>query len=320
MGARVPARVAAIRPALAGLVLVLTGCANAAVLQRTATPAGALARVQGAAAKVTEARSARFSMTVLMVFAGEEVPATTATTVGVYDYAAHEGQMDTTVKTAGIPFRTTERTLVIGADIYTKLPQPPDLPEGAPPIPGGHHKPWTKLELPKELAGLNGLGPGFGPGPGEGAGDPTEALRYLKTAASKVELVGEEQVRGEPSTRYAVTLDMARQVAQLPKEPSGFLEESGLAFAKPADVWIDQQGRLRRIHYAVTMKVPDEAIGAQGTADGGTMGQMTVETTLELYDFGVEVHVAPPPASQVEVIRPGQPPPGCAKAPGCVEP
>ncbi len=53
----------------------------------------------------------------------------------------------------------------------------------------------------------------------------------------------------------------------------------------------------------MTMKAPDE-----GTASAATTTQMTVETTLELYDFGVEVKVAPPPASQVEVVRPDAPP------------
>jgi hypothetical protein len=86
--------------------------------------------------------------------------------------------------------------------------------------------------------------------PYDGPGDPTEALWYLKAVASKVSVVGQEQVRGTPTTRYAVT-----------------------------------------------MKVPDEL----------TPGPMTIETTLDLYDFGVPVHVTPPPANQVEVIRPELP-------------
>jgi hypothetical protein len=36
---------------------------------------------------------------------------------------------------------------------------------------------------------------------------------------------------------------------------------------------------------------------------------MTVETTLELYDFGVAVKVTPPPANQVEVVKPESPTP-----------
>jgi hypothetical protein len=241
MAARARTRLVAIGAALAGLVLA--GCADASVLDRTPASEDSLARVQGAAARVTQAGSARFSMTERTSFAGEQVAASTATTVGVYDYAAHKGQMDTTVKTAGIPFRFTQRTLVIGSAVYLKLPAPPEVPEGGAAIGQGRHKPWLKLELPKEVAGLSGLGPGFGSAAGEGSGDPTEALRYLQAASSKVEVVGQEQVRGVPSTRYVVTFDAAKHAAQVAEELAGFLEESGLAFPRPADVWIDQQGR-----------------------------------------------------------------------------
>lgn len=307
MALRTGAHVVGIGAALAGLVLA--GCANAPVLDRSPASEESLARVQSAAAKVTEARSARLSMTVRTIFAGEQVPASTATTEGVYDYAAHKGQMDTTVKTAGIPFRVTERTLVIGSAVYMKMPEPPEVPEGGPPIWEGRHKPWVKLEVPKELAGHSGLGPGLGLGSGDGPGDPTEALRYLQAASSKVEVVGTEQVRGVASTRYAVTFDAAKLAAQLPEELRGLVEETGLAFPRPADVWIDQQGRLRKIRYAMTMRVP-------GPPGEGPVPPMTTETTLELYDFGVEVHVVPPPASQVEVIRPDLPPPGCTPKKG----
>src|SRR6266540_2709629 len=242
MTARTRSHVVAIGTVLAGLVLV--GCANPERLDRTTTPEDSLARVQGAAAKVTEARSARLSMTMRTTFAGEQVAASTATTEGVYDYAAHKGQMDTTIKTAGIPFRFTVRTLVIGSTVYIKTPDMPhgqETPAGVPLIPEEHHKPWAKLDLPKELA------------------------------------------------------------AQSPERLQGFVEDAGLAFPKPADVWIDEQGRLRKIHYAVTLKVPE---GMEATAT-----QMTIETTQELFDFGVTVKVTPPPANQVEVVKPDQPTP-----------
>jgi hypothetical protein len=243
-------------------------------------------------------------MTVRTIFAGEEVAASTATTVGAYDFAAHKGQMDTTIKPAGMPFRVTEHTLVIGSTLYIKMENPPEasaLPDGVPAVPEDHHKAWAKLELPKELAGQAGIGLGLGLEPDAGA-DPTQTLAYLKAAASKVELIGSEQLRGTLTTRYAVTLDAAKVAAQAPEELQGLAEESGLAFPKPADVWIDQQGRLRKIHYTLTMNAPGEA----------TPTPITLESTLELYDFGVPVHVAPPPANQVEVIRPELPPPGCA--------
>jgi hypothetical protein len=296
--ARGGAHVVAFGIVLAGLVLV--GCADPARVDRTETPQDALARVQGVTAKVTEARSARLSMTMRTIFAGEDIAANTVTTQGVYDYASHKGQMDTTIKQAGIPAMMAERTLIIGSTVYTKLPEGPGAP-GGPATPGEHHKPWTKLELPKELAGQHGFWPALGPTV-DGGGDPTQALRYLEAAASKAEVVGSEQVRGESTTRYTVTFDAAKVAAQAPEEFQLFAEGSDLAFPKPADVWIDQQGRLRKIHYWVTVKVPAEEFPAP----------MTIETTLELYDFGVAVDVAPPPASQVEVIRPDALPPGCA--------
>jgi hypothetical protein len=192
---------------------------------------------------------------------------------------------------------------VIGSTVYIKMPdmpngqEPPDLP----PIPWEHQKPWLKLEIPKELGGQNPFSPGLGPVPDGSGGDPTQALWYLKSATSKVERVGSEQVRGTPTTRYAATFDAAKVAALAPEEFQGSVEEMGLSFPKPADVWIDEQGRLRKIHYAMTMKVPKE-MGAAATA-------MTNELTMELYDFGVTVNVTPPPADQVEVIKPDQPTP-----------
>ncbi|HEX8858602.1 MAG TPA: hypothetical protein VGC06_05805 [Actinomycetes bacterium] len=302
MTARIRSQVVAIGAVLAGLILV--GCADPQALDRTATPEDSLARVQGAAAKVTEARSARLSMTVKNTFAGERVAASIGTTQGVYDYAAHKGRMDTTIKTPGIPFPLTMRTLVIGSTVYIKMPQAPserETPAGVPPAPEERHKPWAKLELPKGLAGKDSLGPGVGPIPGDTGGDPTRALSYLKSVTSKVERVGAEQVRGTPTTRYAVVFDAAKAASQGPAELRSLVEEEGLAFPKPADVWIDQQGRLRKTHYAMTLKMPKE--------EGAPATTMTIETTLELYDFGVTVNVTPPPANQVEVIKPERPTP-----------
>lgn len=302
MTARTRSHFVAIVSVLAGLVLV--GCANPEALDRTTTPEDSLARVQGAAAKVTEARSARLSMTMQTTFAGEQVAASTTTTEGLYDYAAHTGQMDATTKAAGMPFRVTMRTLVIGSTVYIKTPDVPNGQEtlaGAPPFAEEQHKPWVKLELPKELAGQNPFGAGLGPMPDDSGGDPTQALSYLRSATSKVERIGSEQVRGTPTTRYAVTFDAAKVAAQGPEELQGLIEEEGLAFPKPADVWLDDQGRLRKIHYAVTLKLPKEA--------GATATPMTIDTTLELYDFGVVVKVTPPPANQVEVVKPDQPTP-----------
>src|SRR6266542_608826 len=158
MTARTRSHVVAIGTVLAGLVLV--GCANPERLDRTTTPKNSLARVQSAAAKITEARSTRLSMTMRTTFAGEQVAASTATTESIYDYAAHKKQMDTTIKTAGIPFRFTVRTLVIGSTVYIKTPNMPhgqETPAGVPLIPEEHHKPCRTCSPPR--ARSNGSAP-----------------------------------------------------------------------------------------------------------------------------------------------------------------
>jgi hypothetical protein len=66
------------------------------------------------------------------------------------------------------------------------MPQAQHSRAGVPPIPAEHHKPWAKLQLPKEFAGHNPL------------------ARVLA-----------------PTTRYTATLDAARVAAQGPKELQG---------------------------------------------------------------------------------------------------
>jgi hypothetical protein len=86
-------------------------------------------------------------MTMTTTFAGEEVAASTATTQGVYDYAAHKGQMDTTIKSAGLPFRMTMRTLVIGSTTYLRMP---DMPQGAGPR-SATRRPWDPGGAPQAV-------------------------------------------------------------------------------------------------------------------------------------------------------------------------
>ena len=54
----------------------------------------------------------------------------------------------------------------------------------------------------------------------------------------------------------------------------------------PMDFWIDAQGRLRAEQYSI-----------DSAAYSGVLS-----TRIELYDFGVAVHVTPPPASQTSEL------------------
>lgn len=59
----------------------------------------------------------------------------------------------------------------------------------------------------------------------------------------------------------------------------------------PADVWVDDEGRLRKMQYRLKLR-------AKGTSTSQQQGA-TVSTTMELFDFGTTANVRRPPASQV---------------------
>jgi len=310
---------------LAGLLL--SGCANAYIKgkQQPKVPTGTdqLATVQQAAAQLTKARSARFQV-VMRTSGTVEGAAGTTTAQGAWDWVANKGWSEETSHEMGTTFTT--RTITIGATTWTGMPnptQPVDTMPGSGKIPDAvakqiakdianaqRAKPWTKITLPKWMTTLGGSSPlmGFGAGIGGGS-DPSEGLAFLN-AAQRVTTVGQEQVRGVLTTRYRVTFDMAKveekalaaaKKAGAPNLPDpataqAEMRKAGLE-AFPIDVWIDAQGRIRRMHYQMTMTIPDTIPGEPAGLKGG---RLTTDSTIDLFDFGVPVHVSPPPASQVQ--------------------
>lgn len=100
---------------------------------------------------------------------------------------------------------------------------------------------------------------------------PEHILGLLRSASRKTERVGDEDVRGEPTVRYALTVDC---------EQAEIVDCSGETTV--VDVWIDGEGLVRRIH------VED--------------GAYTVE--IEFFDFGAPVFIQAPPPDLVETPSP----------------
>lgn len=98
---------------------------------------------------------------------------------------------------------------------------------------------------------------------------PERLLTLLRAASRQTERIGEEEVRGEPTVRYRLTVNCSE--AELISCPGK---------TTPVDVWIDGDGLVRRIF----------------VEDGGVAG------TIEFFDFGLEVDIEPPPADQVADI------------------
>jgi hypothetical protein len=72
------------------------------------------------------------------------------------------------------------------------------------------------------------------------------------------------------------------------------LEKLGNAGAIPVDVWVDAQGRLRRMQMSIAASVP---AGSAGTA--GTSQSFSGAITIDLTSYGPVPPIVAPPSSQV---------------------
>ena len=251
--------------AAAAAVVLLAGCSDdPAATEPVAAPSptgpAPVSLVRAAAAQTDGQQTSRYALTTATTVNGAEV---VFAGEGVYDWARDTGQ--TTYDT---PVGKVQQRLV-GADLFLVLPQQPRV--------------FFKLKTADVATSPVG-----------GTVDPTAQLHTL-AAVAEAEVVGEQEVRGEPTTHYRGTYDVARalrgarglQQAALRSALGPAASASRAAY----DVFLDGQGRLRRL--TQTVDVP--------SSTGQTL---TVTTTLEMYDFGVPVIVMSPPGA---VQRDGAP-------------
>jgi hypothetical protein len=109
---------------------------------------------------------------------------------------------------------------------------------------------------------------------------PTDVLERVLRASEKNEVLGDENIRGAETTHYRARVSVEKLVEQLPPadRPGEDIAERWGRFLS-VDIWIDDESRLRRI----TIRQPE----------GAQEGNPAI-TTVELYDYGVEVDVEPP--------------------------
>ncbi len=152
----------------------------------------------------------------------------------------------------------------------------------------GISQPWLKVDLAAlgaaEGVDLSDLQPII-------QGDPAQQLQYLRATTGDARRMGRQRVRGLATTRYRATLDYARVAAFAPPALRAtmratareLIRESGSRTA-PVDVWIDDEGWIRRVAIVQTAKGPP-----------------AVETSLvaDFYGFGLPVKVDLPPPDQV---------------------
>lgn len=194
---------------------------------------------------------------------------------GVFDLGEGRGMFTVNLGAFGATLGAgTLEAVFAGGTIYVKLPA--SLTTAG--------KPWVRIDL-ASLSQQSGVDIGS---LGQLRSiDPSQALRFLEGAVDDMKKVGEERVRGAETTHYRGTVDLRQASAALDGDAKAAVDqaiESLGTSTLPADVWIDDEGRMRKLSFE--------------TANTESGAQTTGRVELELYDFGVSVTAEPPPASQ----------------------
>ena len=236
-----------------------------------------------AATKTVEAGSSRVEFAIAMKVAGQSVDMTGS---GAFDYRTPRGELSYRMQMPVVGAVSMDMRM-IGTKLYLRMPR--EIAGAA--LPSG--KPWFSIDLAKSLeqAGLGSLD--F-----TRQQDPAQSLQMLRAASTDVKEVGQANVRGVATTRYAGKLDFRKALdagldrlelseAERAKARDGMqamLEQLGSA-SVPFEVFVDEDGLLRRMTMYMSMTIEDE--------------RMSMRMSMDYFDFGVKVDVQAPPAADV---------------------
>jgi hypothetical protein len=247
------------------------------------------APVAEAASKTTEAGSYRMEFTMTMEAEGQSF---TMRGDGVFGHSPARGRM--TVD----PGKLDELSGGMGGTdrlefVFDGLVYYMRIPEGLTPLAGAGDK-WLKIDLEKAGGETGGVDLGALQQANQ---NPAQLMQFLRGTSDDIEELGEEQVRGIETTHYRATVDLdaaaerTTEIGELSDEMreqvrveiERMKKQTGLE-TLPVDVWLDEDDLVRRIRMDFTFPLEGEEVG--------------VEATVDLFDFGVDVDVAPPPAGQ----------------------
>jgi len=254
------------RGALVGFVIALAlGAAACGGGGGTSDAAVSIKTLQAAASNTQAAESSRFTMEMAFDIGGESV---TITADGVLAGDGKNGELSFSMPIVG----SIEERVVDGI-VYMNLGSFPGAPEKV----AGK---WVKVD-PAQLPGgtLGSLADQAE------ANSPKQGLEYLQGLSGDVQDLGREDVNGVEATHYRASIDYAKVLDQLPNATAEQRDALSKLGVVPADVWIDDQDRVVKMH----MTIDGSGFGA---------GAGTAELTMELSDFGVPVDVQAPPADQ----------------------
>lgn len=244
------------------LAVVAAGCGSGGALS--------LDPVASAATKTQQAGTYKFDFTADMQILGQHVSFGGS---GQADEANQALQMTLDFKGLLPASMTQDGTnadmVIVNQTMYMQMP----FLAGK--LPGG--KQWLKLDLSTLDKSAGG---GFG---SFKQVDPQQYLQQL-LASSDTQKVGTDTVQGEQMTHYKTIVDISKldsvPAAQRAKVRQA-LQQVGMDKI-PVDVWVDDQGLLRRESLDLTF--------------GKALQHATMSMTFDMHDFGTPVTIDAPPA------------------------
>jgi hypothetical protein len=245
-----------------------------------ALPAGSAAELAAAADKTKNQRSATFTVTFNQVTANGEVPYATGT--GKYDSSRSDTTLNLAAGAGGGGGDASALALVggpielitDGSTVYLKS----SLLGGA--LGGGAE--WISIDQGDQAQ--TGFGASVGSVlPFGGQVNPESFLDSLR-GAGEVTQMGDDVIDGVHTKHYKATIDSTQTT-----DPGG-ATFGGQTYTE--EVWIDDDGIVRRVSYVLDASKAGSASGL-----GGVSGQLHV--TFDLANVGQPVDIQVPPPDQV---------------------
>jgi hypothetical protein len=202
-----------------------------------------------------------------------------AFTAGVAGTTLHgSGFVDMKRRLAQLAMTTPQGTLREVYDGKTMYEQfPPAMRKGV-----LASKPWASVDITK-VAKQQGIDLGAL----QSVSDPSNAVGQLRSLA-QVKRVGTETVRGVKTTEFSAVVDLHKVAARAPAAQRAAAQRSVDTMIRllgrstmPVKIWVDDAKRVRREQLSFTV-----------------LGQ-TISMSMDLFDFGVQHTITPPPADQV---------------------
>jgi hypothetical protein len=241
----------------------------------TSASGGSSTAVEASYTNTVNTKSAHMALAIGISEPGQAAVNLTGT--GAVSFATDDSEFSLVIPQAG-----TFQVRLVGGKLYLMLPAQARAATGG--------KPWAAVDV-SSLEPDNSTVPGLG----SSSSDPSQVLGYLQGISSSNTNLGSATIRGVQTTHYRVVVDLNKAAQASPKAAAGYqkiiseLHTSTL----PIDVWTDSSDRVNQMQFQIPVPANQ----------GGALAGGNVNFRMQLYDFGVPVTVAAPPADQVGTVN-----------------